>query len=72
MPMTPIELRLTLQRDLLLPELERLGRLSTVYGIRKVQTEGRDLLVEFDATRMSEAEVLSLVRGAGLPAEASP
>ena len=67
--MTTVEIRIKLQRTLELSEVESLGRLSSVYGIRKVRADGRELLVEFDATRMNEAEVLSLVRGAGLPAE---
>ncbi len=67
--MTTVEIRIKLQRTLELSEVEGLGRLSTVYGIRKMRADGQELLVEFDATRMNEAEVLSLVRGAGLPAE---
>ena len=67
--MTTVEIRIKLQRTLELSEVEGLGRLSTVYGIRKMRADGQELLVEFDATRMNEAEVLSLVRAAGLPAE---
>ena len=67
--MTTVEIRIKLQRTLELSEVEGLGRLSTVYGIRKMRADGQELLVEVDATRMNEAEVLSLVRGAGLPAE---
>ena len=67
--MTTVEIRIKLQRTLEVSEVEGLGRLSTVYGIRKMRADGQELLVEFDATRMNEAEVLSLVRGAGLPAE---
>jgi len=47
-------------------ELEALARLSTVYGIRRLSLEGPVLLVEYDASRLHEAEVLAAVRGAGL------
>jgi len=47
-------------------ELESLARLSTVYGIRRLSLEGQVLLVEYDASRLHEAEVLAAVRGAGL------
>ncbi len=67
--MTTVELRLKILCDLQESELERLRGLSTVYGIRKLQAEGEELRVEYDATRMNEAEVLALVRETGLAAE---
>jgi hypothetical protein len=50
-------------------ELERLGRLSTRYGIRGLSLEDKDLVVEYDASRIHEAEVLSELRSAGIPIE---
>ena len=43
-----------------------MARLSTVYGIRRLSLEGQGLLVEYDASRLHEAEVLAAVRCAGL------
>ncbi len=67
--MTTLELRLKLRGALQPSEFEKLSRLSTVYGILKMRTEGQDLFLEYDATRMNEADVLSLIRGAGLAAD---
>jgi hypothetical protein len=67
--MTFLKTRTTLQRELRPKDLESLSRLSTVYGIRGLSFEGGDLIVEYDASRMHEAEVLAHLRGAGIPAE---
>jgi hypothetical protein len=50
-------------------QLEGLGRLFTVYGIRGLTIEGNELRVEYDASRIHEAEVLAAVRRAGVKAE---
>ncbi|MBZ5543175.1 MAG: hypothetical protein LAO07_05790 [Acidobacteriia bacterium] len=47
-------------------QLEGLSRLSTVYGIRGIAIEGNELKVEYDASRIHEAEVLAEVRRAGI------
>ena len=47
-------------------ELERLGPLSIVYGIREISFQGEDLVVEYDASRIHEAEVLAAVRRQGV------
>lgn len=67
--MTFLHSRLRLTRNLTPKELERLNRVSTEYGIRGVDIEGQDLVVEYDASRMHEAEVLVTVRKAGIPVE---
>jgi len=43
------------------------GQLSDVYGIRKLrlQESDRTIRVEYDATRLNEAKVESLLRAAG-------
>lgn len=48
-------------------DLEKFGRLSAVYGIRGLAIEGEDLVVEYDASRVHEAEVLAELRKFGLP-----
>ncbi len=47
-------------------QLESLSQLSTVYGIRGLSFEGEDLVVEYDASRIHEAEVLAALRKAGI------
>ena len=50
-------------------DLERLRGLTTHYGIRGVSIEAGTLVVEYDASRMHEAEVLGCVRRAGIAAK---
>ncbi len=64
--MTFLTTRYHLANPLTPRELERLGRLSTVYGIRGLAIEGNDLRVDYDASRIHEAEVLAQVRRAGI------
>ena len=67
--MTFLETRYMLKRELAASDSERLSRLSTVYGVRAIAVSGSTLLVEYDASRIHEAEVLAQVRRAGIPAE---
>lgn len=64
--MTFLNTTYRLSRSLSTKELERLGRLSTVYGVRGLSIQGEDLVVEYDASRIHEAEVLAAVRHAGI------
>jgi hypothetical protein len=68
--MTFLNTRYRLTRSLTTEELERAGSLSTLYGIRGVDFEGQDLVIEYDASRIHEAEVLAAVRQAGIPVAA--
>ena len=65
--MTFLNTRFRLTRELTAKELEKLSHLSTVYGIRGLSFEGQDLVVEHDASRIHEAEVLAEVRKTGIP-----
>ncbi len=67
--MTFLKTRYKLKKELAPKDFENLSRLSTVYGIRGLTFEGQDLIVEYDASRIHEAEVLASVRGTGIPAE---
>ena len=69
--MTFLKTRYKLKKELTPTNLEHLSRLSTVYGIRGLCFESQDLIVEYDASRIHEAEVLAQIRGAGIPAEPS-
>lgn len=67
--MTFLNTRYRLTRSLSPKELERLSGLSVEYGIRGLSFEGQDLVVEYDASRIHEAEVLAAVRKTGVPVE---
>jgi hypothetical protein len=65
--MTFLKTRFHLTRGLDDRDLEKFGRLSAVYGIRGLKIDGGDLVVDYDASRVHEAEVLAEVRKFGLP-----
>jgi hypothetical protein len=65
--MTFLNTRYHLTRSLTSEEIERAATLSTIYGIRGVDFAGDHLVIEYDASRIHEAEVLAAVRRAGLP-----
>ena len=67
--MTFLTTRYQLKRELTPKEFERLHGLSTVYGIRGLSFDGPFLLLEYDASRIHEAEVLAQVLQAGIPVE---
>ena len=69
--MTFLKTRFALKRELTPADLTRLSHLSTVYGIRGLSFESLDLIIEYDASRIHEAEVLASVRGTGIPVEPS-
>ena len=64
--MTFLTTRYRLNKPLAPRDLERLSQLSTVYGLRGFRIEGSLLVVEYDASRLHEAEALAQVRGAGI------
>jgi hypothetical protein len=67
--MTFLKTRYKLKKELTPKDLEQFSRLSTVYGIRGLSFEGPDLVIEYDASRIHEAEVLAQIRGTGIPAD---
>ena len=67
--MTFLKTRCSLKRPLQSKDYAPISRLSTVYGIRGLSFEGNDLIVEYDASRMHEAEVLAQVRATGIPVD---
>jgi hypothetical protein len=67
--MTFLKTRYKVKRELTTADLEHLSQLSTDYGIRALSFDGQDLVVEYDASRIHEAEVLAKVRGTGVPVE---
>jgi hypothetical protein len=67
--MTFLTTRYHLKRNLSSKDFERLHTLSTVYGIRGLSFDGPVLVLEYDASRIHEAEVLAQVRQTGIPVE---
>jgi hypothetical protein len=67
--MTFLTTHYQLERELTSKDLENLDRLYTVYGIRRLSIDGPVLMVEYDASRLHEAEVLAKVRGIGVAAD---
>ena len=67
--MTFLTTRLHLLKTPTLKDFEKLHRLSTLYGIRGLSIEGEDLVLEYDGSRMHEAEVLASVRQVGVAAD---
>jgi hypothetical protein len=65
--MTFLETRFHLTRALDERDLNSFGRLSAVYGIRGLAIDGNDLVVDYDASRIHEAEALAAARRFGLP-----
>ena len=65
--MTFLNTRYRLAAPLAADDLERLARVSTVYGVRGLDINGDELKVEYDASRIHEAEVLAEIRKAGIP-----
>jgi hypothetical protein len=68
--MTFLDTRYRLNRELTTEEIERTSSLSTIYGIRGLDFQDQHLVIEYDASRIHEAEVLAAVRRAGLPVSA--
>ena len=65
--MTFLKTRLHLAQALDERDLSKFGPFSTVYGIRGLAIDGNDLVVDYDASRIHEAEVLAAARKFGLP-----
>lgn len=65
--MTFLKTHLHLTRALDERDLSKIGRFSAVYGVRGLAIEGDNLAVDYDASRIHEAEVLAAARQFGLP-----
>ena len=69
--MTKVQMRFRLQKPLDDAMMARIADAHAVYGMQKVQvgSELDTLLVEYDATRMTPADVEATLAVAGIPAE---
>ncbi len=66
--MTFLKTRCRLMRALTPKDFATFGKISSIYGIRGLSFDGDDLVVEYDASRIHQAEVIAALRKAGLPA----
>ena len=67
--MTFLSARFRIPEELTMKELEKLDRLNTMYGIRSLSIQGQTLFVEYDASRIHEAEALAAVNRTGILAQ---
>jgi len=69
--MTKIQLRYELAKPLDDTLLERISHLNGVYGIERIQlSPGMDwIMVEYDASRLSAAEVENVLHRSGIPVQ---
>jgi copper chaperone CopZ len=67
--MTKVQKHFRLQRPLDEILMERIAGVNSIYGIEQVRISRsrEDLLVEYDASRLSAAEVESALQRAGIP-----
>ncbi len=67
--MTKVQIRFKLQKPLDDVLLSRISDTSALYGIQKIQVSPQmdGLTVEYDATRLTPAQVESALAGAGIP-----
>ncbi len=69
--MTKVELNFALARPLDAALLRKIARARAIYGIARIQPAPSldALTVEYDASRLTEADVEAALRRAGIPAE---
>jgi copper chaperone CopZ len=67
--MTKVQKHFQLQRPLDEPLMEQIAAANSVYGIERIQiSPSREtLMVEFDASRLRDAEVESALQREGIP-----
>jgi hypothetical protein len=66
--MTKVQLRYDLMRPLDDIMMEQIARVHGVYGMLRVRpNEMNKLIVDYDASRLSEAEVETVLHKAGIP-----
>ena len=67
--MTKVQLRYDLMRPMDDPMMEQISRVHAVYGILRVQPGDsfHKLIVDYDASRLSESEVETVLHKHGIP-----
>jgi hypothetical protein len=67
--MTSLTTRYRLKQALTPQDFQKLGCLTTVYGICRLKIDAQHLVIEYDASRIHEAEILAQLRKAGIVVE---
>jgi hypothetical protein len=65
--MTKVQIRFRLSRPLDEPLLERVASAHAVYGFSRIVPYGDELLVDYDASRLTAPDVEAALLRAGLP-----
>ena len=67
--MTRVRKTFLLQRPLSVEQTEKLAARSSVYGILRIEVApgGAELHIDFDATRLCDANVTAVLESAGIP-----
>ncbi len=67
--MTLVEITYELQSPLMLEQLRALGEFANTYGLRRFRVDEakRRITVEYDASRLKETEVATVLRRARIP-----
>jgi hypothetical protein len=67
--MTKVDVTLKLSRALTDHDLESISRIHAIYGIlaTRLLTSGNELFVEYDASRLSPADVRGALEKHGIP-----
>ncbi len=65
--MTKVEIEFELERPLDQPTLDRIDAARGTYGLLRIVPAAGTLLVEYDATRMTAADVQAVLRKVGAP-----
>jgi allophanate hydrolase subunit 1 len=65
--MTRVQLRFVLERELDDLLMTRIARAHSIFGISRIEPGPDGLLVDYDASRLTEDAVEAVLRRAGLP-----
>ncbi len=69
--MTKVEIRFDLAKPLDARLLDRIDAARSIYGMLRIAPSNGELAVEYDASRLTEADVEAALRRAGVPIHAS-
>jgi len=65
--MTKVQLRFALERKLDEVLMKRIAEAHSIFGIARVQSGPDGLVVDYDASRLTEDDVEAALRRAGVP-----
>jgi hypothetical protein len=65
--MTKVQLRFAIERELDDLLMNRIAGAHSIFGIARIESGPDGLLVDYDASRLTEDDVEAVLRRAGLP-----